>query len=144
MVYHDASKMDEITDDNGLPESQGYVPGGMFLGWIIENGLYNQEELESSEESIDKFRKRELSGPQLLASDFDGKIDDEILNEQGIAFGDYYFDSRRYYDDFEEHLAKGLKTKFHVLDTWANYDAIKNVIDKRYAEWKRQFKSPNV
>jgi hypothetical protein len=38
--------------------------------------------------------------------------------------------------DYETLFAKRYPTCYHVEDTWANFDLVAEMIDKRFAKWK--------
>lgn len=48
-----------------LPIEQAYVHTGMFLGWIIENNLYSKAFEEKSQDDINKFKLRQITGTQI-------------------------------------------------------------------------------
>src|SRR6187549_3569236 len=88
-MIHNARKHVDSVVAEGLPAGRAYVPAGFFLGWAVENGLHNEEELAESEEWLHRFLDRSLTAPELLAA-FDGVIDDETLDETGYAFAEEY------------------------------------------------------
>jgi hypothetical protein len=60
---------------------------------------------------------------------------DDMLNGEGKAFSQAYFDFERgpFLVDYEQLLGKSLPTLYHVADTWENYDLLKARIDERFA-----------
>ena len=62
---------------------------------------------------------------------------DEMLSDEGNAFAQSYFDFERgeYMKDYARVLQRDLPSEFHVPFTEANYQAIRGVIDVRYAAW---------
>jgi hypothetical protein len=123
----------------GLPIEQAFVHTGLYLGWIVERGLYSAEFVEVSGDLIAKFNRREITGPGVYEF-WDGCLIDDMLSDEGNAFSHDYFDFDRgqYMSDYDELLADGLASQYHVENSWANYDRIKPRIDERYAAWKRQ------
>jgi hypothetical protein len=63
-----------------------------------------------------------------------------MLNEEGNEFAQYYFDFERgsFLRDYEQLLAKGLPSVYHVTDSWSNYERLKKKIDSRYRRWKNK------
>lgn len=120
-----------------LPEEQGFVHTGLFLGWIIDNNLYSQWFSEEMEKDISAFKSREITGPRVFES-CDGVFIDEMLNDEGNRFTQDYFDfeSGQYLQDYEELLCERLPSMYHVEDTWENYEKLKERIDYRYRKWK--------
>jgi hypothetical protein len=118
-----------------LPEQASFVPTGMFYGWLVEHKMVKEEFDPQTEE----FVARRMTGPKLYEQG-DGCLIDAMLTDEGNRFALAYFDFKhgKYLADYQELLAKGLPTPFHVADTWANYDILRKRIDERYAAWKKQ------
>ncbi len=137
IVYDKAKYHFESVREHGLPEIHAYIHTGFFVGWLIENELLDEEFAEECEEEIARFRKHELSAPQLFRL-WDGALVDDMLNDEGNAFAQAYFDFQkgRYIQDYSENIAKNLKSEFHVQDSSANFAAAKAIIDDRFRRWK--------
>src|SRR5262249_46048100 len=122
-----------------LDEDQAFVHTGLFLGWIIDAGLFSEEFEEDFEKEIRRFKARKLTGPGVYRL-ADGVFVDDMLSEEGLAFTQAYFDFEKgkYLKDYDKLLSGGLASMYHVPDTWASYDALKPQIDKRYAAWRRK------
>ena len=125
----------------GLAKTQAFVHTGMFLGWVIDHDLYSGFFKEESQRLISGFKNRQITGPQVY-KEWDGTLTDEMLNEEGNAFAQHYFDFEkgRYIYDYEELLGKGLPSIYHVEDSWQNYEKLKKHIDAIYDQWKRKQK----
>jgi len=123
-----------------LDEFQGFVHTGMYVGWLIDNDLIDQEFFAESLQAIKEFKNRQLTGSQFYEMQMDGVLLIDEVSEIGNRFSfDYFdFDSGQYLTDYETTLASELPTLFHVQDTWENYDKIKKVIDKRFLDWNKQ------
>jgi len=125
-----------------LPPENGGTHIGMFLAWIIHNGLQGEFHDEESPEELAAVRARRMTGREFLFRACDGKFWDEDLSEDGKSFTAAYYSGEggkgygAYMEDYERVLAAGLPTTYHVEDTWANYDAIALLISRRYAEWQ--------
>lgn len=123
-----------------LPSEQAFVHTGMFVGWVIDNDLYDKEFFKqlNMEKGVEAFKKRKITGVQIYQNSLDGALTNDDLSEEGNEFAKYYFDAKTwpYMNDYRETLCKGLPTEYHVRDTWENYDKLKVVMDKRYSEWK--------
>jgi hypothetical protein len=121
-----------------LAAEQGFIHTGMFLGWIIDHGLYSDWFGPEMNGYITAFKNRELTGAKVFEA-CDGALVDDMLSDEGNAFAQDYFNFARgkYLADYAELLGKGLPTIYHVADTWANYDKLSQRIDKRYREWQR-------
>lgn len=128
---------------DNLPEVNGGTHIGMYLTWIIQNNLIGQMHRDDSAEAIQKVLSRQMTGRDFLVDMCDEKFWDEDLNEEGIAFTNYYYQAdstdtfKNYVDDYCEALAQDVESIFEIEDTWANYDKLKPLIDKKYSDWKK-------
>lgn len=127
----------------GLPVEQAFVHTGMYLGWIIDRELYSDLFVDEAPDEIARFKAREITGPGVYEL-WDGAVVDDMLNDEGNAFSRHYFDLQhgRYLKDYEELLLNDRPTLYHVEDSWANYDRLKERIDQRYEQWKRRSGRP--
>jgi hypothetical protein len=138
-VYDKAKYHYDGNYPDDLPIEQAFVHTGMFLGWVIDNGLYSDWFKEEMEGYVAAFKAREMTGAKVYEA-CDGALVDDMLNEEGNAFAQAYFDFEKgkYIYDYEELLARGLPSTYHVEDTWKNYEIIARRISERYLEWKRK------
>ncbi|BCC57752.1 hypothetical protein PDR31_01245 [Bacillus cereus] len=137
IVYDKAKYHYEGDFPQELPMEQAFVHTGMFLGWIIDNHLFSDEFLEETEEEINKFKLRKMTGTQVYMF-WDGVLSDDMLNDEGNQFAIDYFDFEKglYLDDYDDVFLE-CDTLYQVQDTWGNYFKLKEVIDTRYKEWKK-------
>ena len=137
VVYDKAKYHFETVDDYGLPEIHAYIHTGLYLGWLIENNLLDEEFIDDFGEEIPKFIAREITAPELF-SIWDGVLIDDMLSDEGNEFSIHYFDfdKGQYLEDYNKALVKDLPSEFHVNDTWDNYEIVKNFVTRRYIEWK--------
>jgi hypothetical protein len=122
-----------------LDDSQAYVHTGLFVGWVIDAGLYSEEFAELFARPIRHFKARKKTGPDVYAYG-DGVLDETMLNAEGNAFAlDYFeFNTGKYLEDYERLLGRKLPSLYHVPNTWKNYDTLKAQIDKRFAAWRKK------
>jgi hypothetical protein len=120
-----------------LPHDQAFVHTGMYLGWIIDRGLYSDEFAAESASEIESFRKRRMTGRQVYER-WDGALVDDMLSAEGNAFSAAYFDFEhgQFLADYRDVLARDLPSEYHVEDSWPNYERLKARIDERYRAWK--------
>ncbi|WP_346239302.1 hypothetical protein ABDK00_006280 [Niabella insulamsoli] len=120
-----------------LEDFQGFVHTGMFVCWLIDNDLLDEDFFDDCIEDIKRVKNRELTGAQFYEIWMDGVFSIEEVSEIGNRFALHYFDfdTGMYINDYEKTLAKQLPTIFHVQDSWENYEKIRKVIDNRFAEW---------
>lgn len=119
---------------DALPIEQAYVHIGMYLGWIIDTGLYSEYFEEEASNQIFRFRRREISCT-ILSELWDGYLGHEFFSPQGNRFTRYYYGGGRYKSDYDEVLVKSLPSIYHVDDTWENYDKMRTRMDQRLQEW---------
>ncbi|WP_155591068.1 hypothetical protein [Lysinibacillus cavernae] len=137
VVYDKAKYQIEGDFPDGIAFEQAYVHTGMFLGWIVDHQLYSEEFEEDALDEIEKFKTRHVTGPQLYQA-WDGVLADDMLNDEGNAFAQSYFDFEQglFLQDYDNVLS-GYDSFYHVEDTWENYFKIKEKMDQRFQEWKK-------
>ncbi|MEI2417238.1 hypothetical protein V8Z80_13760 [Orrella sp. JC864] len=59
------------------------------------------------------------------------------LSEQGNAFAQYYYE-KHYLDDYVDLSDDDLPTIYHEPDTPEKYAQVRELLDQRWREWKRQ------
>jgi hypothetical protein len=119
-----------------LPIEQAYVHIGMFMGWMLEKGLYSIIFEEDEALQVIRFHEREISC-SILSAMWDGYLGQDLFNQEGNDFSVWYYQSGLYKQDYEEVLAEGLPSMYHVEDTWDNYEKIATRISERYAEFTK-------
>lgn len=122
----------------GIPATQAFVHTGIYLGWVIDNGLTSAEFAADLQQEIQRFKARQLTGPGVYRA-VDGVFSADMLSENGAAFTRHYFDFKKgkFLRDYEAMWVDRFPSAYHVPDTWESYDAIKPVIDRRYQAWRR-------
>lgn len=120
-----------------LPIENGGTHIAMYLTWIFNNDLFDEEIIKEYEllNEVDNLKNRSITGNTFLFDFLDEVFADEILNDEGTEFTEFYYEGD-YFEDYENVLAENLPSIYHVEDTWENYDKIAQVIDKRFSEWK--------
>lgn len=119
-----------------LPMEQAYVHIGMYLGWVIESGLYSAYFSEEGSTEIFRFKRKEITCT-ILSEIWNGYLSFEFFSKTGNNFTLFYYTSGLYKRDYEEILGRGLPSIYHVDDTWPNYDQLKARINQRYKEWAK-------
>lgn len=125
-----------------LPVEQAYVHTGMFLGWIIDNDLFNKEFFDELGilKDINAFRNRKIKATDIYRNQLDGALTSEDLSEEGNSFAQYYFDANKwpFINDYTKLFDLSSDKIYSVEDTWENYAKVKKIIDQRYTEWKKK------
>lgn len=144
VVYDKGKYHDETVQEHGLPEEQASVHTAFFLGWLIENGLFSEEFGSESADSIAAYRSQEMTAVDIYGW-WDRCLIDDMLNEEGNAFAQAYFDFDKgdYLADYSALLVKDLPSEFHVSYTWENQKLMSSKISERHQQWRRkQSKKP--
>jgi len=133
-----------LTDDfpKDLKEEQIYVHTGYFIGWLIDNNLISEDFEEVNSDFLPQFKQRQISGPKLY--EFSGGVfSADDVNEEGRLFCNYYYEPNTFFNDYRDtfikgsFFKKGLKSDYHVQDTWENYEKFTKVLNKRFADWNK-------
>lgn len=126
----------------GLEPEAAMTHIGMFLGWVVDQGLEGDYLRAECAEEVARFRAREITGRQLLELCCDGKLTDEDMNDVGNAFAvAYYQDTEKgYYYDYECLCDEELDSLYEEPDTWGKFAQVSAVIGKRFAAWQKKNK----
>jgi len=144
IIVYDKAKyhFDAENYPKDLPMEQAYVHTGMFLGWVIDNDLFNKEFFAELGiiKNIEAFKNRSIMSTDIYQNHLDGVLTNEDLNEEGNSFAQYYFDTNTwpFIEDYSKLFGLGPDEVYSVEDTWENYSKVRNMIDKRYMEWNKK------
>ena len=138
MVYDKAKWHFDGDFPADLPASQGAIHIRLYLGWIVDSRLSSPWFAEHFSEQIQQFKAREILPSQLYANS-DGVLADDMLNEEGNAFSEYYYG--RYLEDYFDVLASDLPSMYHVKGSWEDYDQLQEELDGNYDSWKSRQRS---
>ena len=138
MKYDDASWHSGGKFPKDLPPEAGATHTGMFVAWALMSGLAGEMYTNDFPDEIPKLRARSLTPGSFFLEACDGKFTDDDLNEEGNAFAQMYFDFKKgaYLRDYEGTLGGNVSDLYHVKDSWENFDRLKPVLDRRFADWK--------
>ena len=129
---------------NKLPKENGGTHIGMYLNWIIENGLIGELHYKDSKEGIELVKSRQISGRDFLFKYCDERFWEADLNEEGLEFTKFYYQDPKdpesaygqYMADYVKTIGKEFESLYEIPNTWRNYEKIAKVISKRYRNWK--------
>jgi hypothetical protein len=119
-----------------LDRNRALTHMGMFIGWVIDKGFEGNILKENFPKQLQEFRDRKITGAKFLELCSDNKLVSEDLNNEANQFAKYYYASDKYLDDYVDLSDDNNETIFHEPDNWDKYDEVKNLIEKRYEEWK--------
>ncbi len=137
VVYDKAKYHYETIEQHGLSKEHAGNHTVMFLRWMIERQLMSTLFEEEAAEILIRFRAGKASIHEVYEW-WDCCFIDDMPSEEGNAFAMHYFEFERgrYLRDYTETLQGSLPTEFHIDYTEANYQKMRQVIDRRYDEWK--------
>ncbi|NOT38921.1 MAG: hypothetical protein HOP13_00340 [Alphaproteobacteria bacterium] len=121
-----------------LPDEAGATHIGMFVACALLEGLGSELHTVEFAEDLEKLRKRLVTPGAYFLAQCDGKFTNEDLNDEGNAFTEAYFESKsgEYLSDYYDICGDDLPTPYHFADTWENFDRLRPVISRRFAEWR--------
>jgi hypothetical protein len=131
---------DDVFSEKNLPLENGGTHIGFFLSWVVLNGMESEFLREGASDAIEKVKRREITGRDLLFHYCDEKLTSADLNNQVNSFAQVYYD--RYLQDYEATFGSIVESTYEIEDTWTNYETIAAVIDRRYAEYQSGALSP--
>ncbi len=139
MTYDDATWHNGADFPADLPAEAAATHAGIFLAWALLAGLGGEYHVVDSAEELEHLLARKRKPGEYLLAVCNGKLTDEDLSAEGNAFAKAYYqqDGASFIADYQEYLAKGLPTEYHVADSWTNVDKLQPVLDRRLANWRR-------
>jgi hypothetical protein len=147
-VYDKAKYHLNSIEEYGLSQEHASNHTVVFLRWLIENEMMSDFFEEESGVLMQNYRANEAT-IHAVYEWWDCSLADEMLSEEGNSFALHYFDFDKgiYIHDYIATLQRNLPTEYHIDYSEENFQKIKQVIDRRYSEWKKpkkkwwQFKS---
>ena len=138
MKYDDASWHYEGDFPAKLPPEAGATHTGMFVAWAVLNGLSSELLNLEAAADLEQLRARSITPGQFFMQTCDGKFTDEDLSDAGNQFVAAYFDSHsaEYLLDYDATVGAEAENLYSVPDTWATFDLLKPVLDRRFDEWR--------
>lgn len=132
-----------ITDDfpKDLDQHQSYVHTGLFVCWLVDSGLIEDDFRNENQIGINLLLSRQITPSQFYADYLDGVFDAAGLTQEAIKFTTDYFDFKKgkYVADYLATLDPDdcLPSIFHIADSWSNYDKLKKTIHTSYVLWRQ-------
>ena len=113
---------------------QASGPALFILRWIIEQNLLSDFAREDAHGSFEEYRAGRMSLFQLYEKEFDLCLIDDMISEEGNAFGLLYFDydKGRYLGDLQDVLQYKVYPDF----TEEEYQRLRPILNSRYEAWK--------
>jgi hypothetical protein len=139
MKYDDASWHYGGDFPSDLPPEAGATHIAMFLAWALLSGLAGELHQQEFPQGLKLLRSRGITPGKFFLQYCDGKLTDEDLNEAGNAFAQAYYnvDNSPYFGDYSSAVdGDDLPSLYHVPDCWETYEAIKPVLNARFAAWQ--------
>jgi len=110
----------------------------MFVVWAFLSGFAGDLFAVDSPDEIQKLQSRTITPGRFFLESCDGKFIDDDLNDEGNAFTQAYFDFEKgkYISDYEAELGEEVVNLYYVKDSWENFDRLRPVLDRRFADWR--------
>ena len=139
MKYDDASWHSGGEFPATLSRDAAATHAGLFLAWALLADLGSAYHVVDCAEDLERLRARKLTPGQYFLSVCDGQLTNEDFSREGNAFAKAYYqqEGASFLGDYQEYLAKGLPSDYHVADSWVNFDKLTPVLDRRLANWRR-------
>ncbi|MGQ0800181.1 MAG: tetratricopeptide repeat protein [Pseudomarimonas sp.] len=143
-MKHDDAEYAFLEFETELDNNAANTHIGMYLAWAVLNRLVPESKWEGStwDVALNEVRERRKTGGEFLSDQCDCKLMSDDLNEEGNAFTLSYY-GRQFVADYEAVFAQQIPDTGHptddlccVPDTWENFDLLRPLLDRRFAEWK--------
>ncbi len=86
MKYDDASWHSGGDFPADLPAEAGATHIGMYLAWLLLQGMANEELAEDAEEDLQALRERRTTPGRFLLEYSDGKFVDDLISDEANTF----------------------------------------------------------
>ncbi|MGO4128936.1 hypothetical protein AB4Z01_31390 [Inquilinus sp. YAF38] len=142
MKYDDASWHYGGTFPDNFPNSAGATHIAMFLTWAALNDLVGELHHTELQTDLARLKARSITPTEWFLSACDEKLTDEDFNDEGNKFASYYYDETTDPSGLTHYFADLFKTfpnvesLYSVPDSWASFDQLAPVIDRRFAAWR--------
>lgn len=150
-MKYDDSEYYFLNFETDLDNSAANTHIGMFFAWALLSGLGQTDNPDlDNREALAQLRAREKTGGELLSDLCDGKLTSDEFNDEGNAFAASYYETQfdsdyaRVFRDQIPNTGHQLDDACSVPDTWANFDRLKPVLDRRLAEWRAGRETPEL
>jgi hypothetical protein len=135
MKYDDASWHFEASDfPRELPQSAGATHIGIYVAWVIFNGLASDDFQNDFANQIQDLKARQITPGDFVWRFMEGKFSDNDLSDDGKSFTDSYYVAG-YLKDFGSKIKENLVSEYMAPDTWDTYQRVSADIDHAYQEW---------
>lgn len=117
---------------------------GLFIAWALLSGLGGELHISEAQEGVALLKARAITPGQFVLEHCDEKFTDDDLNALGNRFAASYYaaETGGYLADYDSIFMRprlfrrAPASLYHVPDTWASFEKIAPVIDKRFARWQ--------
>jgi len=136
MKYDDASWHYGGDFPEGQPDEYGATHIALFLRWCLAKGFAGHFIREEVPEGASRVVSGELSATTFFMEFCDGKLVDDMLNNEGNAFASYYYgDDGAYLGDYADQFADLMYVAPESQHDFAKFTAM---VDGRYHEFLKR------
>jgi hypothetical protein len=129
------AKLDDVSwhlESAGLPEataeSRSATHMGFFLLWAVRSELWNGLREHDTRAEVERLKRGEITGAEVINNHFDGKLLSEIFTAEGAAFAESYY-PKQYLKRFQEIVKRSGFEEYHVPDTAQVFALVSCAID---------------
>lgn len=125
MKYDDASWHYGGNFPDGQPEEHGGTHIALFLKWCFIKGWAGELHQAEEPEAVKQVIAGTLSATEFFFQYCDGKLIDDMLNDEGNRFaGQYYGDDGLYLDDYTEHFGELMYVAPESAHDFSRYSSV--------------------
>lgn len=139
MIF-DSADTHFIDFQTDLPKQAAYTHIGMYAAWLALRGMGSAD----LNDYLYHLRARRMSCGEFVSEACDGKFGSLDVNEEGLAFSEYYY-AAHFYADYEQLFKTEFGRSGHpvddfcrIPDTWHNFDRLAPVLNRRWMDWKAE------
>jgi hypothetical protein len=119
-----------------LPDAAAATHIAMFVMWALLSSLGGSRHVGESPQDLEQLKSRGITPVNYFLRACDGRFTDGDLSFQGNLFAASYF-GYRYLQDYDNTFCQNLPSLYHVEDSWENFDRLKPLLNRRFADWTR-------
>jgi hypothetical protein len=123
----------------GVPVDRSHVHGGQLLAFLVLRDLVSDWFAAEGGESIERLRRREITGPELY-EEWGGVLASDMVSDVGNEF---LFDELRLWAANRGSRYRRLVVRvgggpYGLSSSWEAYDRLAPLLDEEFAQWRRR------
>lgn len=125
----------------GLPQYQGYVVTGFYVGYLMQNGLMSAKYYRHKNylQHTEAVKTGSLSPVKFFHDYMDGVFLSDDTNNIGYLFSKNYYEPDHYFNDLASIEAfEPLESLYHIEDNSTNYQLVYAAIDQAFKAFLKE------